>query len=145
MLTDLYLDHNGSERMIPPLRALGYAVANAREVGLDAAEDDEHLLFAALQGRVLITRDKKDYRLLHRAWRRWPAARQIDQQHSGILIIPQPPEWQESRAADELHRFLQTAPALRNALYQYMTKTGWTHRYRASHTHERWRIRVRSR
>lgn len=95
---------------------------------MDAAKDDEQLLFAAQQRRVLITHNIKDFQMLHDAWKRWSSAWEVDQPHSGLLIIPQPPTWEADRAAQELHAFFQTFPVLANESYQYYAVTGWERR-----------------
>lgn len=69
-MAHLYLDHDVSLRLAAWLRAAGQDVITARDAGLAQATDDEQLLTAAGQRRVFLTHNRKDYVLLHDAWRR---------------------------------------------------------------------------
>jgi hypothetical protein len=72
------------------------------------AEDAEHLLHAAQNGRILVTRDR-DFLGLHTAWLLWPIAWQMSPspQHAGIMLIPG--TWSVPLAAQELHARLSKA------------------------------------
>ncbi len=62
-----YLDHNVSLHLAPALIALGHDVATARDLGLTGADDDIHLSTATDDSRILVTHDRQDFVLLHRA------------------------------------------------------------------------------
>ena len=49
----LYLNHDVSAAAAEALRARGYDVVAAQEVGMERASDEEHLARAAAEGRVL--------------------------------------------------------------------------------------------
>ncbi|MBI4498191.1 MAG: DUF5615 family PIN-like protein [Chloroflexi bacterium] len=74
--------------MADMLRTAGHQAVTAVQLDMQYAHDDEHLLHAAQHGRILVTHNWKDYRLLHHAWHRWSTAWGIPQQHPGILVLP---------------------------------------------------------
>lgn len=118
----LHLDHNVARHVGVHLRAMGHDVTSAQREGLSRAGDDEHLLVAAEQDRVIITHNRKDFFLLHDAWRRWSAAWQVRPRHAGILVIP---TWPPEEAARELNTFLQRGLPLSNKLYSWQPSQGW--------------------
>ncbi len=123
-MADLYIDHNVALHIAQALRRHGHNVATVPELRAERAKDDEQLLVAAQQGRILVTHDVKDFRLLHDAWRRWSRAWRIAPQHSGILIIPQAPQWSFEQAAQEVDQFLRTGQPLPNELYEWRSTSG---------------------
>ena len=88
-MADFYLDHNVAVELGDLLRRLGHTVRTAAELGLAAAADDEHLLLASQQGWIFVTNNKKDFTLLHGAWKRWATAWGVTAQQFGILTMPQ--------------------------------------------------------
>jgi hypothetical protein len=120
-----HLDNNVSFRAAGLLRQDGHGLITARELGLEAATDAEHLLSAAQQGRILLTHDREDFRVLSHAWRLWGSAWRVALHHSGILAIPQDPVWNAVRAADGLRRFLATGLPLVNEMYACFRHDGW--------------------
>ncbi len=99
-----YLDHNVSLHLVPALIALGHDAATARDLGLTGADDDMHLTTASDDGRILVTHDRQDFVLLHRAWHRWSRRWGVTAAHAGILVIPQAPRLPLPDAARELDR-----------------------------------------
>ncbi|MHB8578061.1 MAG: DUF5615 family PIN-like protein [Dehalococcoidia bacterium] len=89
-MVDVYFDHNVSRHLAAPLIAAGLAVLTARDAGRDYADDDEHLLFATSERRVLISHNARDFTLLHGAWHRWSRAWGVREEHAGIVLLPQP-------------------------------------------------------
>ena len=124
----LYFDHAVSADVARLLRYRGHYTVTARDIGMDSAKDDVHLLLAWQRGWIFVTHDEGDFTLLHDAWRRWAQAWQVAPipQHPGILIIPQP--WPAPDPAQELGRFLQSSPPLANELYRYRRTRGWERR-----------------
>ena len=120
-------DHNVSRQIADLLRARGHDVVTARELGLEDAADDVHMLAAIQASRVFVTHNRADFVLLHYAWRRWTAAWRVSRPHRGILVVPQPPHLSPARVADELHA-IQAAVSLVDELYEYEWQTGlgWT-------------------
>jgi hypothetical protein len=112
-----YLDSDIARDVAVLLQGEGHDVVTTRSIGLGAAPDDEQMLTAAEQGRIMVTHNGRDYSLLHGAWLRWSWAWQITPQHSGVLVIPQPRELPIPQAARELSRFVRSGRPLVNELY----------------------------
>ncbi len=53
------------------------------EAGMNARDDESHLILAASQGRVLVSANARDFASLHRKWL------EQSRSHCGLLIIPQ--------------------------------------------------------
>jgi hypothetical protein len=110
-LASFYLDSDVSMRLAPLLRAAGHDVTTAEDQGRRRATDDEQLLIAAQQRRILLTHNRKDFVLLHDAWRRWPAAFAISlPPHPGILVLDQRLEPELATPVTDL--LARTPPAL---------------------------------
>lgn len=69
-----YLDHNVALETARLLRKAGHSATTAREIGLAAVRDDEHLPRSASERRTLVTHNAGDFILLHDAWLRWSRA-----------------------------------------------------------------------
>jgi hypothetical protein len=110
------------------LQQLGYVVVTPTALGMRKAEDAEHLLRAAQDGRVVITKDK-DYLVLQAAWRVWPPAWQVSPppDHAGILLLH--PHWPSRQAAQEVHQALGAGWPLRNALYRWEERSAGSGRW----------------
>lgn len=130
-----HLDHNVSNRIATVLRDHGHDVVTAWDLGLMGADDDVHLSVATDDRRVLVTQNKDDFILLHRAWRRWSALWRaanlqaginvVPYPHTGILIIPQSPHMTPDEAAMAVHHLiLLSAVSLDDELYRYDWQTG---------------------
>lgn len=113
-----HLDHNVSRQVANLLRTSGHDVVTARDLGLEDADDDVHLLAALQDSRVLVTHNRNDFVLLHYAWRRWTRVWQVPQPHAGILIIPQAPHLAPEQAVRELDGIQAQVPLV-NELYEY--------------------------
>ncbi|MBI4494498.1 MAG: DUF5615 family PIN-like protein [Chloroflexi bacterium] len=124
-MAEFYLDHDVSVHLAPALAVLGHTIRMARSLGLERAGDQQHLLVAAGQGWILVSHNRKDFRLLHAAWRDWSQAWGVHPIHAGILIIP---HGSPADSARLLHEFvLAHTPPLSNELYSFQTSTGWAH------------------
>lgn len=97
-----HFDQNVALDIVVMVRHAGHDVVTTGEAGLPDADDDVHLLAAARASRILVTHNRRDFRLLHRAWQRWTRDRGVPLGHAGILVIPQPPFWSFRQAAVEL-------------------------------------------
>jgi hypothetical protein len=119
-----HLDQNVPPSCAPLLRQSGHTVVTAWALGMQHAEDPEHLLHAAQNSRILVTRDR-DFVGLHIAWLLWPVAWQMSPppEHAGIVLVPG--SWSVPRAAQELHAFVVVGRALANTLYEYDSIQGW--------------------
>jgi uncharacterized protein with PIN domain len=76
----LYADQDSLTRsVVRSLRLSGVDVATSWECGNSTLSDEEQLLFATSQGRVLYTANTRDFARLHRDW--WRSGRV----HAGII------------------------------------------------------------
>ncbi len=121
------LDHNVSGRLRSLLRTAGHEVVDAREQGLERASDDALLLEAAQAGRLLVTHNRADFLLLHRAWRRWSVAWGIvpPPTHAGILVVPQPPHVTPAEQARAIEALLADGTVLTTGLWRWRVAGGW--------------------
>lgn len=87
----LFFDHDVPKLIPTILRNRGGQVVTAFEMQRHEAGDEEHLLFAARQGYVVVTRNARDLLLLHNAWCLWFTDYAVSPTptHAGILIVPQ--------------------------------------------------------
>jgi len=112
----LYLDEDMPQSAVRALDQRGHGATYARSVLPPSTSDDDHLLYAAEHGCIMVTRNRRDFELLHHAWRSWSKAWQVQPipEHSGLLITPG--DWDAERIADEVDHFLRGDPAITNAL-----------------------------
>lgn len=89
------------------LRGLGYDASSVHEIGRRGLTDEEQLVFAASEGRVLVTRNRDDFLRLSVDF--FQALRP----HQGVLIVPRSLSSRHPEAlAHALARWIssQTAP-----------------------------------
>ena len=80
----LYLDEDAmSQGLVAALRRRGIDVVSALDAGMVGHPDEEHLKFAAEQGRVLYSFNVADYHLLHTNFLIQ------GQSHAGIVLAQQ--------------------------------------------------------
>ena len=73
----LLLDEDSQGKLLVlRLRDIGHDVLTVSEAGLEARNDAEVFTFVKREGRVLLTRNVKDFQALHEA----------DDNHAGILV-----------------------------------------------------------
>lgn len=125
-MTDFYLDHNISSQLATLLRRRGHAVVSARQIGRERGDDAEHLFIAAEQQRIVVTHDRDDFTLLHRAWTRWSVGWGIMVSHAGIVVFPQPPRLTVGQSDQEIATLLARQPVMTNTLFVWSTGAGWT-------------------
>lgn len=118
----LYIDQDAL-RIAPLLRADGHDVVTAYELGLHGAQDEEQLIVAVQRNRTLITPNRDDFQMLHRAWLLWFAAWPGAPAHPGILVIPQRAE--PAHIVQQITQFLVASPPLPNELYSRSPQRGW--------------------
>src|ERR1700733_12151391 len=76
----LYLDDCANAGLLADLLSqAGHTVVRPGDVGMRGAADDAHLAYAIAHGLILITKNPKDFRILH----------DLDQNHPGIFAIYQ--------------------------------------------------------
>ena len=82
ILPPAYLDACVDTWLAPELSRTGYLTHTARSVGLEFAEDERQLHYAAERQLVLITHNNRHFHALHRAWL-------LDgRSHAGIVSLP---------------------------------------------------------
>ena len=130
-MANLYADQDVGLQLVERVRALGHDVVMTREIGMTRASDASQLLMAAQQGRILVTRNRDDFVLLHDAWVRWPRAwgTQPPPLHAGILVVVHGVP--NTLAASDLDRFLRSKPPLVNELYFWTSPGVWELQVRA--------------
>ena len=121
----LSLDHNVAVGLAQPLELAGHDVLVTRDVGRERLPDDAQLLASVREGRIFITHNRTDFRMLHDAWLTWPAAFGMAlPPHPGILVLDTglPP----SSLAQVLVDFLVRIPVgnLANALLWWYRHDG---------------------
>ena len=107
-MATFYLDSDVGQELAALLEAQGEDVTTATREGLRSATDDEHLLRASEQRRIIVTHNRNDFELLHQAWLRWSSAWGVERYHGGSLVIPQPRALPVVRTAHDLTRFVQS-------------------------------------
>ena len=76
-----YTDSHIAKAIAVQLRNLGVDIVRCQDVGMDDADDIEHLEYATSQGRTVITGDE-DFLALDAQWRR------SGKHHAGIIYLP---------------------------------------------------------
>ena len=101
----LYIDEDSMDRdLVRSLRARGVDVITAQEVGMTGRSDEDHLLFATGEGRVLFSFNRGDFFRLH------TQLVADGRSHAGILLARQ----QHYSVGEQMRRLLR-AMALRSA------------------------------
>ena len=88
-MLSFYFDKQVSEPMASALVILAYDVTTANRMGNKGLHDGLQLLIAANSGRVLVTYNAADFKLLHRSWRDWSRGWNEAEiaRHAGIMLI----------------------------------------------------------
>lgn len=115
-----HIDNDVPVAVAYALSALGHTAYTARDLGLMSAPDPVHVQHAALNNRILVTHNKRDFRLLHQAWTTWFTSRP----HGGILVIKQ-----QALLAPEMARaidaFVAAGRHLANSAYEWKPSGYW--------------------
>jgi hypothetical protein len=119
-VTDFYLDDGVAQQLADELVVLGHTATTSQAEGQKGAHDEVHFWLAAQRGWTVITHNREDFRMLHRAWRLWSVAIT----HAGVLIIPQTSTGLAFQAAQTIDLFLRAQPSLVNMLYEHRP-SGW--------------------
>lgn len=102
-----------------------------RDRGLEGASDNEQLLVAAQRNRVFVTRNERDFILLHDAWQRWGRAWGVTVTHPGVLILPQGTRygvfWDAERITGAILTCLTRCSPLTNGIFRWKVRS-WQRR-----------------
>ena len=78
----LYLDEDALDSsLLVALRAAGFDCLTTSEAGMRGRSDEEQLTFATSEGRVLFTRNGRDFRILETQWLAG------GRNHAGIVVL----------------------------------------------------------
>ena len=102
-----YSNENIAMQVVVELRRLGHDVVTSVDAGKanSAVPDAEVLAFAAAEGRILLSPNRRDFLHLHRT-------RAID--HTGIVLCTFDPNF--SAQAERIHRAVAAASEMKNQL-----------------------------
>jgi predicted nuclease of predicted toxin-antitoxin system len=119
-----HVDQCLSWRVADGLRGLGHDARHASEIGMHAADDDEHLIAAARDRRIIVTENEDDFALLHDAWIRWQREWNVPThwRHAGILIVPS--DYDVQTVMTHVHAFVSEQHDFTDALV-VRTARGW--------------------
>jgi hypothetical protein len=125
-MANLYFDENMSLLLEALLRERGHMVFSTFSEGRLGSPDPHQLLFAAERDWILITHNRRDYRLLHDAWHLWSHAWDVNRRHSGILILDQVPGQPVEEMPELIHGLVhEVGASLSNRLHDWRPATGW--------------------
>lgn len=122
-MASFYTDENIALETARQLGGLGHVVVRCQDVGRIKAPDDEHLVYAAERGYILITHDR-DFIQLSPMWKRWTRAGLPN--HPGILVIPDESLWLPHLAAYRIDEFMRRNDPRENACYLFNRGGSWT-------------------
>lgn len=101
----LYIDEDSMDRdLVRALRARGVDVITAQEAGMMGHSDEDHLVYASSQGRVLYSFNRSDFFRLHSQYAG------DGKPHAGIVLARQ----QHYSVGEQMRRLLKVM-ALRSA------------------------------
>lgn len=101
-------------RIADELNTRGHDAISIKKHQLRGSGDEVILFEAAQEGRCVVTHNEKDFKLLHRAWLRWP----LSMEHAGILVVPQKYALSVRAIVEQLERFAGGGQPAQNRLYQ---------------------------
>lgn len=123
----LYLDENVATELRALLDQRGHVVTTTVEARRAGVPDPHQLLHAAAQNSILVTHNRRDFRLLHTAWLVWGGAWGARNPHAGIVIIEQLRRPALDDFAALLDAFIgEQGREIANTLYDWKPSRGWT-------------------
>jgi hypothetical protein len=121
-VANFYLDEDTAVGLAALLQQRGHQAVTTRDLGNPGHPDPLQLLTAARQQAILLTHNRKDFRLPHLAWHFFAAEWHSTTKHGGILLLRYaPPEV----AAQRILAFLASGKPIENELYTYHEQRGW--------------------
>jgi hypothetical protein len=73
------------------VRAHGFGVTTARQLGLERATDARQFLTAIERGWMMITHNESHYEEFPDAWHRWGHLWGVHRPHYGVVVLPSKP------------------------------------------------------
>lgn len=127
-MAHFYLDNDLSPKLVAWLQGIGHDATHTRWIGRRYAADDEQLVYAMRNGWPIVSHNREDYLLLHRAWHNFPPAwgHAPAPPHAGIILVAQTSP-ADAFAALQLFLGKQPALPLPNQLYWWDGTGGWLH------------------
>lgn len=129
MEATFYVDEDMPKALAVLLRDLGYDAVYTREAGNEGQLDPEQLAFAAQHGRVVVTSNLDDFRMLHEAWMIWTPSLGTGApvSHPGIIVLPNANSLREALMASVIDQFVRSTEltTLQNRLLRYRSNLGW--------------------
>ena len=116
-MTRFYLDENVSRDAESFLAQQGHDVLHCVDAGNRGQPDPQHLQAAARDGRILLTFNWRDFRLLHHFWTALNAWGCLAQPHSGILTSLG--EIDDILWANLIHAFVSEHLGLNNQMWEW--------------------------
>ncbi|MEL6552672.1 MAG: DUF5615 family PIN-like protein [Cyanobacteria bacterium J06621_11] len=83
IFASIYSDEDIANLVASLLRNRGLDVLTTIEAQMSGTSDEQQLAYAASLGRCILTHNRVDYEKLHLTYI------ELEQQHSGIIVIPQ--------------------------------------------------------
>jgi hypothetical protein len=130
-----YIDKDVDVSLVPALVVLGHQATTTDELGFDQASDGRQLLAAAEHGWVLVTHNRRDFIVLHDAWRFWTATWGITLDHAGIVVLPRSVHgrtWLAAYAAERVDDLLRSDQFAAGQLFTWSRTNGVRERERGN-------------
>lgn len=121
-----YLDEDDPEDLARLLVVRGHFATTTRMEGRKGVPDERQLWYAAERRWILVTMNRRDYRLLHGAWLLWTHEWNVRSSHGGILILDHLLPADVPRAAEATHDLTRDVEIrLLNGLCDWNRDSGW--------------------
>jgi hypothetical protein len=117
-----YLDNDVSADLITLLARDLHTVITTRQLGLTTNNDAAQLLAAVQHQATLVTHNRRDFVLVHKAWHGLASYWGHAERHPGILILPQ---GDPSQLHQCITAFLGSGLPLENQCYEFRHASGW--------------------
>jgi hypothetical protein len=127
----IYADECLDHRAVGTFTELGCDTLTVEDAGTRHGSDEDQLLFATREGRLLVSHNQRDFRRLHERFL------QQGREHHGILLIPQTVPLTRLRARVVLLiDWISTFPDTRSRLFTWGDLQQWLiHGYRPPGLH----------
>jgi hypothetical protein len=123
----LYIDEDPPEALSKELRALGHDAVNTRELGYKGRHDPWQLAFAALERRIFVTCNFRDFAMLHEAWLLWSGEWRLAPKtaHSGVVVLPNDGRTLLPMLVQLVQEVANLEQSLENRLLYWRRGSGW--------------------